>query len=83
MAPWSTYWFQWMSAACIAGYRGTTTAGAFNPSDDEAWSLLFKALLVSRACDELSSRLGERSDWLGIPLAGLDELLGGAGEPTA
>jgi maltose alpha-D-glucosyltransferase/alpha-amylase len=83
LAPWSTYWFQWMSAACIAGYRGTTTDGAFNPSDDEAWSLLFKALLVSRACDELSSRLGERSDWLGIPLAGLDELLGGAGEPTA
>jgi predicted trehalose synthase len=44
---------------------------------------MFKALLVSRACDELTSRLGSRSDWLGIPLAGLDELLGGTGEPPA
>jgi maltose alpha-D-glucosyltransferase/alpha-amylase len=83
LAAWSTAWFQWMSAACIAGYRGSTEGTTFNPGDDDAWSVLFKALLVSRACDELTSRLGSRSDWLGIPLAGLDELLGGAGEPPA
>jgi len=83
LAAWSTYWFQWMSAACIRGYRGATEGASFNPSDDDAWSVLFKALLVSRACDELTSRLGSRSDWLGIPLAGLDDLLGVAGEPTA
>jgi maltose alpha-D-glucosyltransferase/alpha-amylase len=75
-APWSTFWFQWMSAACVRGYRDATVGARFNPGDDTAWSLLFKALLVSRACDELTSRLGARSDWLGIPLAGLDELLG-------
>ena len=46
------------------------------PSDDEAWSVLFGCLLVSRASGELTKRLGSRSDWLGIPLAGLDELLG-------
>ena len=52
------------------------TVAVFVPSDDEAWSMLFESLLVSRACDELTSRQGQRSDWLGIPLAGLDELLG-------
>ena len=83
LAAWSTFWFQWMSAACISGYRSATEDHAFNPSDDVAWSVLFKSLLVSRACDELTSRLGSRSDWLGIPLAGLDELLGGTDEPTA
>ncbi|MEX1344286.1 MAG: alpha-glucosidase C-terminal domain-containing protein, partial [Candidatus Limnocylindrales bacterium] len=83
LATWSTAWFQWMSAACIAGYRAATAGSALNPQDDEAWSVLFKALLVSRACDELTSRLGTRSDWLGIPLAGLDELLGGAEETEA
>ena len=83
LAAWSTSWFQWMSAACIRGYCSTTEGTSFNPGDDEAWSVLFKALLISRACDELSSRLGSRSDWLGIPLAGLDELLGGTDEPTA
>jgi trehalose synthase-fused probable maltokinase len=83
LAAWSTAWFQWMSAACIAGYRDVTAGTSYNPSDDSTWSVLFKALLVSRACDELTSRLGSRSDWLGIPLAGLDELLGGTGEPPA
>jgi maltose alpha-D-glucosyltransferase/alpha-amylase len=80
-APWSTFWFRWMSAACIAGYREATEGAAFQPSEDEAWSVLFGCLLVSRACDELTSRLGSRTDWLGIPLAGLDELLGGSGVP--
>ena len=79
LAPWSTFWFRWLSAACIAGYREATAGTVILPSDDEAWSVLFRCLLVSRACDELTSRLGTRSDWLGIPLAGLDELLGGAG----
>jgi maltose alpha-D-glucosyltransferase/alpha-amylase len=83
LAAWSTYWFQWMSAACIRGYREATEGAAFNPSDEDAWSVLFKCLLVSRACDELTSRLGSRSDWLGIPLAGLDELLGGTEESSA
>ncbi len=41
-----------------------------------AWSIMFESLLVARACDELGSWQGQRSDWLGMPLAGLDELLG-------
>ncbi len=83
LAAWSTAWFQWVSAACVRGYREATVGTDFNPTDDDPWSVLFKALLVSRACDELTSRLGSRSDWLGIPLAGLDELLGREGETTA
>ncbi len=83
LAAWSTAWFEWMSAACIAGYRSVTEDTDLNPRDDDAWSVLFKALLVSRACDELTSRIGSRSDWLGIPLAGLDELLGTAGDQSA
>jgi len=82
LATWSTAWFQWMSAACIAGYREATADTEINPRDDDEWSVLFTALLVSRACDELTSRLGARSDWLGIPLAGLDDLLGDAGEAS-
>ena len=83
LSAWSTYWFQWMSAACVGGYRDATAEATFNPAADDTWSVLFKSLLVSRACDELTSRLGSRSDWLGIPLAGIDELLGGVGEPVA
>jgi trehalose synthase-fused probable maltokinase len=76
-AAWSTFWFQWMSAACVRGYRGATQGAAFLPTDDESWSVLLESLIVARACDELTGRLGRRSDWLGLPLAGLEELLGG------
>ncbi len=76
LAAWSTFWFQWMSAACIKGYRSSSDGAGFLPADDEAWSVLFESLLVARACEELGSWQGQRSDWLGIPLAGLDELLG-------
>jgi trehalose synthase-fused probable maltokinase len=78
-AAWSTFWFQWMSAACVRGYRASTEGAPFVPADDEAWSVLLESLLVARACDELGGRLGPRSDRLGLPLAGLEELLGGAG----
>jgi trehalose synthase-fused probable maltokinase len=83
LAAWSTFWFRWTSAACIGGYRSVTEGAPFQPGDDMAWSVLFRSLLVSRACDELTSRQGSRSDWLGLPLAGLDELLGGSDEGAA
>jgi maltose alpha-D-glucosyltransferase/alpha-amylase len=75
-SAWSTYWFQWMSAACIKGYRTASDGAGLLPSDDAAWSVMFESLLVARACDELGSWQGQRSDWLGIPLAGLSELIG-------
>ena len=76
---WATFWFQWMSAACVRGYRAATAGAVFVPSTEETWTVLFESLLVARAADELGSRLGPRADWLGLPLAGLEELLGGGG----
>jgi trehalose synthase-fused probable maltokinase len=78
-AAWSTFWFQWMSAACVRGYRSSTEGASFVPADDEAWSVLLESLVVARACEELSGRVGPRSDRLGLPLAGLEELLGSTG----
>jgi len=76
LEAWSTFWYQWVAAACIAGYRSSTTGASFLPSDDLAWSVLLKSLLLSKACYELRYELGSRPDWVGLPIAGLLELLG-------
>ncbi|MFV2062866.1 MAG: putative maltokinase, partial [Chloroflexota bacterium] len=76
LEAWSTFWYQWVAASCIAGYRLSTEGAVFLPSDDLAWSVLLKSLLVSKACYELRYELGSRPDWVGVPMAGLIDLLG-------
>jgi maltose alpha-D-glucosyltransferase/alpha-amylase len=74
-AAWSRFWSRWMSAACVAGYRSATAGAAFLPPDDEGWSVLLEALLISKAAYELRYELGSRPDWVGIPLLGFRELI--------
>jgi trehalose synthase-fused probable maltokinase len=60
LASWSTAWFQWTSAACIAGYREATRGTDFNPADDDAWSVLFKSLLARLRRADLAPGLALR-----------------------
>jgi maltose alpha-D-glucosyltransferase/alpha-amylase len=73
---WASYWYEWVTAACIAGYRGVTEGAVFLPADDTAWSVLLEALLLSKAAYELRYELGSRPDWVSVPLSGLMDLLG-------
>ena len=77
---WATFWYQWVTAACIAGYRDVTEGAEFLPADDQAWSVLLDALLLSKAAYELRYELGSRPDWVSVPLSGLMDLLGGGQE---
>ncbi len=72
---WARFWYQWVAAACIRGYREITEGAAFLPADDEAWSILLDALMLSKVAYELRYEIGSRPDWVGIPLSGLEELL--------
>ena len=74
-AAWARSWARWMSAACIAGYREATAGATFLPSDETAWAVLFRSLLVARACDELVSRLSASRGAAAVALAGLEEIL--------
>ena len=72
---WARFWYQWVSAACIRGYREATDGAAFLPHDDQAWSVLLDALLLSKVAYELRYEIGSRPTWVGIPMSGLEELL--------
>jgi trehalose synthase-fused probable maltokinase len=78
LAAWSRFWYRWVAASCVAGYRHVTAGAAFLPQDDEGWSVLLEALLISKAAYELRYELGSRPDWVGIPLVGFRELVAGA-----
>ncbi len=82
MESWAAFWYHWVAAACIGGYRDVTDGAAFLPSGDHAWSVLLDALLLSKAAYELRYELGSRPDWVSIPMGGLLELLEApAGDP--
>jgi trehalose synthase-fused probable maltokinase len=78
LAAWSTFWYRWVSAACIRAYREVTAGARFLPSTDAGWSALLEALLLAKAGYELRYELGSRPDWVSIPITGLLDLLHGA-----
>jgi maltose alpha-D-glucosyltransferase/alpha-amylase len=77
---WSTFWYHWVAAACVRGYREATHGASFLPEDDRSWSILLDALLLSKAAYELRYELGSRPAWAGVPIDGLLDLIGAAPE---
>jgi maltose alpha-D-glucosyltransferase/alpha-amylase len=77
---WSTFWYHWVAAACVRGYREATHGASFLPDDDRSWSILLDALLLSKAAYELRYELGSRPAWAGVPIDGLLDLIGAAPE---
>ena len=75
-ATWAMYWYQWVSASFLRGYREVTTGSAFLPAQDDGFAVLLDALQLSKVAYELSYELNSRPDWVGIPLRGIVELLG-------
>ncbi len=81
ITAWSRFWYHWVAAACIRGYREVTEGAPFLPSDDRGWSILLDALLLAKVAYELRYELGSRPSWVSIPMSGILELTGG--EPEA
>jgi len=75
LAAWAAFWYRWVSAACVRGYREATVTNPALPPEDDGWMALLDALLVSKAAYELRYELGSRPGWAGIPLLGLRDLL--------
>jgi maltose alpha-D-glucosyltransferase/alpha-amylase len=82
LVAWSAFWYRWVAAACIRGYREVTEGATFLPDDDRAWSVLLDALLLAKVAYELRYELGSRPTWAGIAMGGLMDLVGITG-PTA
>jgi maltose alpha-D-glucosyltransferase / alpha-amylase len=75
LAAWLDWWLAWNSAAFLEGYLGVAADQAFVPSDPDHTRILLDAFLLEKAIYELGYEMNNRPEWVGIPLAGIQQVL--------
>jgi maltose alpha-D-glucosyltransferase / alpha-amylase len=78
LEPWGRHWFAWVSAAFFETYLDAMRGSALVPESREEVGLLLDVYLTEKALYELGYELDHRPLWVGIPLRGILEVLGGA-----
>jgi maltose alpha-D-glucosyltransferase/alpha-amylase len=75
LEPWIAFWYQWVAATFLRGYREAAGNAIFIPTTDEEFARLLDAFLLEKAIYEVSYELNNRPDWVRIPLRGVRELV--------
>jgi maltose alpha-D-glucosyltransferase/alpha-amylase len=72
---WGRFWSDHVSAAFLRGYLEVGRPAGFLPPEEDGIARLLHALLIEKALYEIGYELSHRADWVGIPVAGLTDLL--------
>jgi maltose alpha-D-glucosyltransferase/alpha-amylase len=75
MQDWARYWYEWSRVAFLRGYLQAMAGSDLLPSDPRQCEMLLECFMVQKLMYELNYELGNRPDWLAIPLAGAIELI--------
>jgi maltose alpha-D-glucosyltransferase / alpha-amylase len=75
LTAWLDRWLTWVSAAFLDGYLSVAAEQPFVPEDPAHLRLLLDAFLVEKAVYELGYEMNNRPTWVGIPLAGIAQVL--------
>ena len=73
---WACFWHVWVSVIFLKAYLKVATQGDFLPESREELRTLLDMYLLEKAIYELGYELNNRPDWVGIPLQGIQQLLG-------
>jgi trehalose synthase-fused probable maltokinase len=73
---WQRFWFECAAAAFSVTYKNTAEGQLFLPADWEAFNKLLDLFLIEKVLYELRYEINNRPDWVQIPLAGLNAVLG-------
>lgn len=73
---WQRQWYLNCRAAFLSGYQESLTASGIVPEDSSAAAALLDLFVVEKVLYELRYEIHHRPDWVAIPLAGLQEVLG-------
>jgi maltose alpha-D-glucosyltransferase/alpha-amylase len=74
---WALAWRSWVHHALVDGYLTTCAGASFVPDNSQSRNTLFRTLLLDTLLMETSNTLRSLPNWVGIPLHGLLEVLGG------
>jgi maltose alpha-D-glucosyltransferase/alpha-amylase len=77
LEPWAAVWYAWVGAAFLETYLGTVAPGKLLPDDRTAVALVLDVHLLEKGLYEIGYELNNRPDWVGIPLRGVLDVLGG------
>jgi maltose alpha-D-glucosyltransferase/alpha-amylase len=80
LEPWARFWYRWVSAAFLKAYLAEASQVPFLPQERDELQVLLDAHLLEKAIYELGYELNNRPDWIGIPLQGILDLVGGQAE---
>jgi maltose alpha-D-glucosyltransferase/alpha-amylase len=76
MHRWAVLWQRWTSAYFLREYLEVVATAPFAPQDREELRILLDAFVLEKAIYELGYELNNRPAWAGIPLRGIESVLG-------
>jgi maltose alpha-D-glucosyltransferase/alpha-amylase len=76
LETWAQYWERWISAAFLRSYLDRAPGASFLPASREELAILLDVYLLEKAVYELQYELNNRPAWVGIPLQGIQQILG-------
>jgi maltose alpha-D-glucosyltransferase/alpha-amylase len=75
LRPWAEVWSWYAGGMFLQSYLETVGEAPFIPAERADFDLLLEILLLEKCVYELGYELDNRPDWVGIPLAGLKDLI--------
>ena len=75
LQAWLDWWLAWTSASFLAGWLEVSEGQPYLPPDHAHTRELLDAFLIEKALYELGYEMNNRPEWVGIPLAGITEVL--------
>ncbi|HUG48657.1 MAG TPA: maltose alpha-D-glucosyltransferase [Candidatus Limnocylindria bacterium] len=82
LEPWARFWYLWVAASYLRGYREAAQGQPFLPADPGALAALLEVSTLQKVLYELAYELNNRPDWVSIPLRGLLEQMADAQATT-
>ncbi len=79
LEPWARHWYGGVGGAFLGAYLQEVADDGLLPREPHELSVLLDVHLLEKCLYELGYELNNRPSWVGVPLAGLEELLDGGG----
>ncbi|WP_235401566.1 maltose alpha-D-glucosyltransferase [Rubrobacter aplysinae] len=75
LSSWAALWERRVREEFLAGYDERASGSASYPEDPETARLLIELFTLEKALYEVRYEMGNRPDWVGLPIRGILELL--------
>lgn len=75
LSPWAAHWERRVRQEFLSGYEEGAAGSASYPDDPDTTRYLIDLFTLEKALYEVRYEIGNRPDWVGIPIRGILELL--------